>query len=195
MTAETIPSAASSAATAAASGRSGGRGTALVVGLILLGLAAALTGIWFQRSQTRRCLGLYGPEAARRVTTAPSVVLMRLAASPAAGRLVAIDQRDISDAKGLVHVRRGLVEDANFAWERSSGFDSKRLPDDSWDYAISFADDPAGQGGSTSLVIDFDDQGGTLAVVGRPGRVGLGRIERGLRTWIKSLGPAENIEK
>lgn len=192
MTAETIPFAASAAASPAASGRTGGRGTAIVVGLLLLGVAAALTGIWFQWRQTRRCLDLYGPEAARRITTAPSVFLMRLAASPSAGRLAAIDPREISDAKGLVHVRRGLVEDANFAWERSTQAAS-RLPDGAWDYAISFAD-PAGQG-STSLVIDFDDQGGTLAVVGRPGRVGLGRIERGLRTWIKSLGPAQNEQK
>ena len=43
------------------------RGRSLVVGLVLLGLAAAATGIGYQRWQTGRCLEFYGPEVARLV--------------------------------------------------------------------------------------------------------------------------------
>ena len=179
---------------AAASGAAGpvrpgqpGRGNALVVGLLLLGIAAACTGIWFQRGQTRQCLAFYGAAAARRITTAPQVELLRLAKTDAPGRLRAVERREISAAKGLVHLRRGLVEDANFRWHATDSAALERLPAAAWDWAIVFSDpaDPAGE--RTVLVIDFDERGGHLAVVGRPGRIGLGRLERGLAAWIGGL--------
>ena len=85
-----------------------GRGTALVIGLLLLGLAGAMTGIWYQRGQTRRCLAFYGADAARRITAAPRVEIVRLVPGGAAGRLTAVFSREITSAKGLVHLRRGL---------------------------------------------------------------------------------------
>lgn len=152
----------------------------LVAGLLLLGLAAATTGVLFQRQQTRRCLGFYGPAAARRITTAPGVSLQVVEASgPAAVR--SVDRRDVSRAAGLVHLRRGLVEDANFAWPE--GPPSEPLGPTAWDYAIEFSD--AATGAVTTLVLDLDPGGGSLAVVGSPGRVGLGRIAPGLAKWIR----------
>ncbi|NDC55082.1 MAG: hypothetical protein EBZ74_12650 [Planctomycetia bacterium] len=156
------------------------RGRSLVVGIVLLGLAAAATGIAYQRLQTRRCLAFYGPEVARLVVAAPRVELLVVAPGSAAGRLVAVDARDVSAARGLVHLRRGLVEDANFDWRPAAG---GRLPEAAWDAALVFTD-PAGA--TATLVVDLDD-GGSLAVVGRPGRVGLGRIARGLRKWVGGL--------
>jgi hypothetical protein len=162
-----------------------GRGTSLVIGLLLLGLAAAGTGIWYQRGQTRRCLDLYGAEAARHITAAPRVELVRLVPAGAAGRLAAVDRREITSAKGLVHLRRGLVEDANFLWPPAPAVD--RLPAEAWDLALVFSDPAAPQQPPTILVIDFDESGGHAAVVGRPGRVGLGRLEKGLRKWVEAL--------
>lgn len=157
-------------------------GTPLVIGLILLGLVAAATGIWYQREQTRRCLDFYGVEAARRITTAARIELLELAPTDAAGRLRAVKRREITAAKGLVHLRRGLVEDANFNWSAAAG--AGRLPDSAWDLAFVFSDPAAGGGATTTLVVDFDDRGGHVAVVGRPGRIGLGRLERGLQKWV-----------
>lgn len=162
-----------------------GRGTAIVIGLLLLGLAAAGTGIWYQRGQTRRCLDLYGAEAARHITAAPRVELVRLVPAGAAGRLTAVVSRDITAAKGLVHLRRGLVEDANFLWPSSTP--ERRLPDTAWDLGLVFSDPSFPQQPPTVLVIDFDESGGHAAVVGRPGRVGLGRLEKGLQKWVKAL--------
>ena len=122
----------------------------------------------------------------------------------APGRLMALHRQDISNAKGLVHLRRGLVEDANFVW---SNFQSsaatypaaERLPVEAWDIAIAFSDSVVASGEPTILAIDLGDQnwqrdqrdqrdqsdrGGAIAVVGRPGRIGLGRIGPGLRKWI-----------
>ena len=173
-------------------------GTRLVIGLVLLGIAAAATGIWYQRGQTRRCLAFYGTAAARRITAAPRVELWQLAATAAPDRLRAVERREITAAKGLVHLRRGLVEDANFDWESGAdGTTSVRLPAGAWDLAIVFSDSATSSEtmslktmspeNTTMLLVDFDDRGGHVAIVGRAGRVGLGRIEAGLKKWVESL--------
>jgi hypothetical protein len=168
---------------------------------VLLGLAAAVAAILFQREQTRRCLEFYGPEHARRIAAAPVVELLFLepAARPAA--VAARARRDISSAAGLVHLRRGLVEDANFAWSDNGAGSrlaaaeaSDRLPLDAWDIAIEFSE-PGGPGGGTAarrtqLVFAFGPGGGAVTVVGRPGRIGLGRIGPGLEKWVRGLGAA-----
>lgn len=172
---------------ASAAGIGTPRGTWLVAGLLLLGVAAAITGVWFQRHQTRRCLEFYGPAEARRITSAPAVELLLVQPGTGPGRLAAQTRIDVSKAPGLVHLRRGLVEDANFNWQAGGGAVPERLPLESWDVALVFSE-PIG---STTLVIDFDPSGGALAVVGQPGRVGLGRIGPGLEKWIRSTLTAD----
>ena len=177
--------------TASARAEGPSRGTWLVAALLLLGLAAAITGIWFQWQQTRRCLEFYGPAAARRIAAAPTVELLLVQPGAEPGRLVARSRIDISKAPGLVHLRRGLVEDANFNWQgtdaRASGAGAggaapERLPLDAWDVALVFSE-PLGR---TTLVIDLDPSRGSLAAVGQPGRIGLGRIGPGLEKWVRS---------
>ncbi|MFM9197632.1 MAG: hypothetical protein ACKOWG_18225 [Planctomycetia bacterium] len=161
------------------------RGSWLVAGLVLLGLAAASTGIWFQRHQTRRCLAFYGPEAARRITSAPTVELLLVQPGSGPGRLAARERIDVSTAPGLVHLRRGLVEDANFGWlvAGEAAGAAAPLPAEAWDVALVFREP---EGGSTMLVIDFDSAGGGLTVVGQPGRLGVGRIGPGLEKWRRA---------
>ncbi|NDC64527.1 MAG: hypothetical protein EBZ59_11215 [Planctomycetia bacterium] len=90
--------------------------------------------------------------------------------------------RDVSGAAGLVHLRRGLVEDANFVWPESPP--GEPLGADAWDYALEFSD--AAGAVATTLVLDLDPAGGSLAVVGVPGRMALGRVAPGLSTWIRA---------
>lgn len=108
-----------------AAGRVGGL---LVMGLLLLGIVAATLAIAFQRGQTERCLAFYGTDAAAAIARAKHVELWRLAEEN--GRLTAVGRTDISTAKGLVHLRRGLVEDANFNWDAGSpaGDGSRQRP-------------------------------------------------------------------
>jgi len=172
-------------------------GSLLVVALLGLGLAAAATGIWFQWQQTRRCLGFYGVDNVGRISRAPRVELWLLKKSPSnkhTGRLRASRRLDISAAKGLVHLRRGLVEDANFAWE-SVAADRGPQPDSTWDIAFVFADDAPAGGGRSLLAIDFGNQPGEaqLTVVGRPGRVTLGKMAKGLRDWVTATLAAAGI--
>jgi hypothetical protein len=171
-------------ADAVSHGRTGGL---IVMLLLLIGLTAASVAISFQRAQTRRCLALYGPEAAAEIARAPHVELWRL--ENVNGRLVAGERLEISQARGLVHLRRGLVEDANFDWSEDVG-PGLGLPADAklWGWAIVFSAsaDTAVDGPATRLVVDLGGSGrpGLLAVVGQPGRVRLGRIAAGLGDWI-----------
>lgn len=174
----------------------GQRGTWLVGGLLLLGVTAAVAAIWFQRQQTRKCLAFYGPVAARRITAAAGVELLAVQPGSVPRRLAVASRLDVSQAPGLVHLRRGLVEDANFNWPevgmREGGMQDDPQdaavspaprPLDRWDAALVFTD--RNGGGQTTLVVDLDESGGALAVVGQPGWIGLGRIGRGLAAWIR----------
>lgn len=162
-------------------------GTLLVLGLLLLGIFAATMAVWHQRQQTRRCLDFYGTSVARLVSKAPQVELVALAPTGTAGRLRASARCDVTSTRGIVHLRRGLVEDAGFRWGDDGP--AGRLPDAAWDYAFIFSD-PALPDGRAAVVVDLDPQGGWLAVAGQAGRVGLGRLGRGLDTWIKTSFPA-----
>lgn len=160
----------------------GGR---IVVGLVLLAAALAAFAVWFQWNQTRRCLALYGADRARVIQTARRVELWRLELDPQSGRPLVAERQDISQARGLVHLRRGLVEDANFSWPDAAG---DRLPAGAWDEALAFytSDTPSP---AVVLAIDLND-GGWLTAVGQPGRVGLGRLRKGLQTWIDATRQA-----
>ncbi len=172
-----------------------------MLGLVLLAVGLAVFAVWFQWGQTRRCLHFLGPVGARRIQTAERVELWIVAAG---GDKLRVQQRfDVSRAPGLVHLRRGLIEDVNFNWnvetvvpgvEPSGGRPSGRLPAEAWDLAIAFLEAPAAQAkqrpaasteqpGMTVLAFDLDGRG-AMTVVGRPGRVGLGRLASGLRTWV-----------
>lgn len=155
----------------------------IVGGLLALGIAMAVFAVWYQWGQTRRCLAFYGSEAAHRIQAAPRVELWRLEPGEAAARPESGDRRpDVSRARGLVHLRRGLVEDANFAWDASP---AAGRPDTA--VALAFYDriDDAEPG--TVVVAHLDERGGRLEVAGRPGALPLGRIAAGLRKWLADI--------
>lgn len=166
-----------------------GIGRPLVAGLLLLGAGLACFAVWFQWQQTRQCLAFYGSEAARSIQAASRVELWEpsplgtepRAGADAAAAFASARRTDISRAPGLVHLRRGLVEDANFDWRRVADAGTR------WDAAFAFFDTASATSPTTVLVIDFDPAGGTVGVAGRDGRVGLGRIEKGLRAWLGAL--------
>lgn len=166
-------------------------GERLVVGLLALAVALGLFAVWFQWGQTRRCLDFLGPEAARRIQTADRVELWSLTSS--GGRVAAARVLDVSKAPGLVHLRRGLVEDGNYAWQSDAGAGPVgRRPPAAWDVAIAFVErsPPA----TTILAFDLDD-GAAMTLVGRRGHVPLGRIGPGLRRWIEAVSPTFFAEK
>jgi len=159
-----------------------GVGTRLVLAMVGLAAALAAFAIWFQWRQTHRCLDFYGPAVAAAIQTAARVEVWNLRAS--GDRVQAVGRRDVSQAAGLVHLRHGLVEDANFVWQREP-LGERRLPAAAWDRGLAFFA-AGGTEPAAVLAIDTADDG-WLTVVGKPGRVGLGRLGRGLRTWLSGL--------
>lgn len=173
----------------------GGFGRLVVVVMVGLGAGLAVYAVAHQREQTRRCLGLFGADAAKGIASAAHVELCRLRPTGRDGHLEAVARRDVSRAAGLVHLRRGLVEDANYDWRADPSPDA-RLPPAAWDWAIAFADTgPASAApGAILVVVDLPaepsstEDSGWLAIVGRAGRVRLGRIGPGLARWIAEAG-------
>jgi hypothetical protein len=126
------------------------RGVILVLLLLAAGLGAAATALWHQYRQTRRALDFWGTAAASLIGHAPSVELTALSHGQADGKdsdqtKTAGDTVDLSEARGLVHFRRGLLEDQNFNWDREP---PDVVPD--WGYLVRFSDDNA------SVVVAFD---------------------------------------
>lgn len=153
------------------------RGTMVVAAMLAAALALAAFAVWFQWRQTRRCLDFYGADVARLVQTAPRVELWRL--GPAAGPSAPEPRRriDVSQAPGLVHLRRGLVEDANFAWDAPPDPGLPRT----WSLALAFSAEP----GSVPAVLVFDTgEAPAVAVAGRTEIMVPGPIAAGLRKWL-----------
>lgn len=175
-------------------------GRRLVAGLVALGIAAGITGIAWQRGQTRRCLGFYGAEVARAITTAPHVELWSgVHPGDRPGTWLAATRRDVSSARGLVHLRRGLVEDANFLAGKASTGDGGggEAADSGWSHVLVFSRGPVSKvdtGDGTAVALCFDGGSGAprrLTVVGRAGVLPVGRIGRGIADWIEATGSAE----
>jgi len=161
-----------------AEARRGRPGTLLVLGILALAVGLAAFAVWFQWSQTRRCLAFFGPQVAAAIQTAPRVEAWRLApgGTPAAVRGSA--PADVSQSRGLVHLRHGLVEDSNYDWSAAVA----GRPIAAWDVALAFFDSGAARPRAV-LAFDLDDAG-AMTVVGQRGSVGLGRLGPGLRRWI-----------
>jgi hypothetical protein len=169
--------------TPAAEGNPGvSRGTVVVFGFLLLAAALGAFAVWFQWEQTRRCLAFFGSEVATTIQSAPTVEVWHLDSD--GSRVWRTGTQDVSRAPGLVHLRRGLIEDVNYTWSDPARTEpgDRRLPSTQWDVALAFSD----SGDSpVVLAIDFDAPG-SLAVVGRPGRVTLGRLRAGLAKWVRA---------
>ncbi len=162
-----------------------GRGKLVVVGVVTLAIGLGAFAVWFQWEQTRRCLGFFGSDVAGVIQSAPAVELWDLGSDGT--RTWRTNTRDVTQAPGLVHLRRGLIEDVNYEWtlEDPEAVAPRSLPADAWDVAIAFL--PVGPGNAPAVVLGFDlDAPGSLTVVGQPGRVRLGRLRAGLAMWVKA---------
>ena len=166
-----------------------GTGTAVVLGVVLLAAVLGVFAVWFQWGQTRRCLAFFGPEVARQIQAASRVELWRLELAASGLRVAA--RQDVSAAPGLVHLRRGLIEDVNYHWPypAAGGEVADRLDPSAWGMALAFWDHDRDLKDSETgppaavLALGFDAPA-SLTVVGRPGRVAMGRLAPGLRKWV-----------
>lgn len=169
-------------------------GIVLVMGLLALALGLAAFAVWFQWQQTRRCLDFYGVAAARAIQAADRVELWERV-PPSADGPATVRRLDVTGVRGLVHLRRGLVEDANLDWTTGraddaagAGVDDEALADPVLaDLALAFFADVDAASPDAVLMIDrAAGVSGMLTVQGQPGEVGLGRLRAGLDAWLGS---------
>ncbi len=105
----------------------------VIVGILAVALAAA-GGSWlFRYTATHRTAEFWGPQAVQLIRDARIV------------RLVP-NERDVSSAKGLTHLRNALLEDRSFVWPATALQDGIE-----WKSGLAFRDVAAG----TSAVLMF----------------------------------------
>ncbi|MFO0790670.1 MAG: hypothetical protein U0805_14535 [Pirellulales bacterium] len=95
----------------------------IIIGVMAVALIGAGTSWWFRYYTTHRTAQFWGPEAATLIRDAPTVW--------------SHDDlnRDISSAKGLVHLRNALLEDRSFKWP------AVPIEDDvQWTHGLGFRD-------------------------------------------------------
>jgi hypothetical protein len=124
----------------------------------ILGIAVSLASyaVWFHFQQGRRCLRLWGAEAANTIRHAPRVELLVFnppessgpsdTLAPPHGSLSIIDLEraiDITRQPGLVHARHALIMDSSFEWPDT-------LPVASHPATQPLDDDPPAEGSADS---------------------------------------------
>jgi hypothetical protein len=166
------------------------RGAVLVIALAVAGLAAASVAVWFQHRQTRQALALWGAPAAQRIERAPVVEIVELDDSRRAdsgdtdGMLDPAAAIDFSQARGLLHFRRSLLQDANFDWSS----DNAPVSDGEWDYVVWFSDDEG------SVVVLFDMDRGIVANRAATERVArmTEKMSRGMSRFLDDIIASAN---
>jgi hypothetical protein len=93
--------------------------------MLLAATAAAGVSWWFRYSATHQTARFWGPDAARLIRDAPRVILRTYdPAVVAEGESADSLPRNISAARGLVHMRNALLEDSSYDWSVTGGVDS-----------------------------------------------------------------------
>lgn len=166
------------------------QGKHLVVGLFGLALAAAAISFWYQYQSGRRAMAFWGGEGARLLIRAPQVAALQLVSAdektegrdvihdPAGRRWRVAERRDAEKARGLINVRRGLLLDTTYLWEREA---PRSL---TWRYGLELTE---GEGKVVALFAPAEE---SLAVVGRPGGAVLfSPAARGLAIFFEQQFP------
>ncbi len=130
------------------------RGKLVICAIVALGLAAAAFSVWFHYQGAHRSGDFWGTATAQLIVEAPEVRALRLDAAPQPqfdeegmqldppdepavefrnGFWTVLSDHDASKARGLVNVRRALVQDASFDWRG-------RPNDPNWLYGLEFND-------------------------------------------------------
>jgi hypothetical protein len=125
-------------------------GKLVTLGLLLLAVLAAAFAWWNTWAKGQRALDYWGSRGAYRIRLAPEVTYFELTdAPPQTGQAVlqigphqhrsVVSQKDISRARGLVHARQALIQDASYNW--NAAVTVRPL----WSHAFRFSDPEGSQ--------------------------------------------------
>lgn len=144
----------------------------LVLATFAIGLAMAGGAWWYQYNQARRSAEFWGHSAASLLVGNSTVKLVELGEAgdePADGDdssetrvagWAVVREVDLTQAKGLVHLRHSLSYDDNFDWERRAL--EPLAADGDWAFALVFSKSDGSQGDQDLVVLfprDFTRMG------------------------------------
>jgi hypothetical protein len=156
-------------------------GKLLIIGILMLAFAGAATSWWFRYNATHRAAEFWGPETAQLIRDAPVVELINpsnpIALPPGdsagvGGFIDSSDTRDVSAARGLVHLRNALLEDHNFDWPARP-----LAADIQWKHGLMFRD----KGPSRAAILLFSSDFKLMNVSGAKEMLSCAPISAGLR--------------
>jgi hypothetical protein len=156
-------------------------GKLLIIGIVIVAVASAAISWWFRYNATHRAADFWGPETARLIRDAPVVQVFN-SSTPVAlpsndtagvsGFINSADTRDVSNARGLVHLRTALLEDHNFDWPPSP-----MSPDIEWKQGLIFRN----EGGGNVAILLFSPDLKWVSVVGTKEMLSCAPMANGLR--------------
>jgi hypothetical protein len=134
------------------------RGKLAVASMILLALLLAAFALWWNVTSGRQALEFWGQDGARRIADESDrveLLWLRPPAGESAENALIIGERtyavaaakEVTGARGLIHARRSLVQDASFVWGANDP-----LPAGHYSVAVRFRDDS----GTTTAAFDFE---------------------------------------
>jgi hypothetical protein len=133
-------------------------GKLVIVGIVTVAFCAAAISWYFRYNATHRVAEFWGPETVRLIRDAAIVEAINLSTpitiprgdtAGVGGFIDTSENRDVSTAHGLVHLRNALLEDHNFAWPPSPN-----SPDIQWKRGLIFRD--KGLGNAVILLFSPD---------------------------------------
>jgi hypothetical protein len=127
------------------------RGKYVIIGIVGVGLIAALASLLYHRQSGRQVLDMWGTETALMVARSPKVRVLQLQAAGGApasadgslierlgigGEFYVIEgSQNATEARGLSNIRRAMVLDASYDWTAA-----QEPAKPHWQYAMEFTD-------------------------------------------------------
>jgi hypothetical protein len=159
---------------------SGTSGKLVIIAILAFALAAAGASWLFRYSATNQAARYWGPEGSQLIRDAQKVFLQRIPPETGAGRV------EISQARGITHLRNALLEDRSFNWA------SKTIGETELKWVLTFFDSETGKFMNIGIADDCHViRGYTLGVnrvqVMQP--ISCEPIANGLREMFTELAP------
>ena len=176
-----MPPTANTADSSQPSAGSTASGKLLIIGILIVALTSAAVSWWFRYNATHRAAEFWGAETARLIRDAPVVQVFNTSTPVAipsndtagvGGFIDMSDTRDVSKARGLVHLRTALLEDHNFDWPPLP-----MLSDVQWKRGLIFRD----EGGGNVAILLFSPDLKWVSVVGTKEMLSCAPMAKGLR--------------
>jgi hypothetical protein len=151
------------------------QGKYVIAAMLLVGVVAAGISLWHHYNISRQALEYWGQDGAKQILRAPKVVAVRFASGSSSGQLSGAEERDASNARGLVNIRQALVQDAAYDWESV-----QPAGEGVWQYALRFE----GDGPTVTVLLSFSE--GRIGWQGADRSVGLDEASaRVLRAFLE----------